>query len=168
MHKGLRNIRVLLVDDHHFMRSVWRALLDGLGFREIVDCRDSEAAFTHLRQGKFDLIVTDYHLGDVNGAEFARMLRAQEDPACHLVPIIGCTADTRRAVISDMIDSGMDEVLAKPVSARIAWSKFHAIAERRRPFVRTNVFFGPDRRRLKGGSFAGEERRDLLDLNDSN
>ena len=63
------------------------------------------------------------------------------------LPVVACTADTRRTVIKELIDAGADEVLAKPVSIHAAWTKFHQVVMRRREFVKANQFFGPDRRR---------------------
>ena len=44
-------------------------------------------------------------------------------------------------------DSGVTEIIAKPVSLRSLYSRIVAVIERPRPFIRTPDYFGPDRRR---------------------
>lgn len=156
----LDKVKVLLVEDHFFMRNIWRTMLSGMGVREIVEASTVTDAFIALETDKFDMAIVDYHLGkDGTGADFIRRLRAMEGKPAQFLPVIGCTADTRRAVINDFVTAGADELVAKPVSAASAYSRIFAVIERRRAFVRTKAFFGPDRRR-KMISFEGEERRD--------
>lgn len=56
-------------------------------------------------------------------------------------------------------DAGVTEYLIKPCSAKQILSRIRAIIENPRPFVKTDQFFGPDRRRQKKKDFKGEDRR---------
>ena len=55
-------------------------------------------------------------------------------------------------------DSGVNEYLAKPVSARSIYSRICSLVENERPFIRCRDFFGPDRRRRRI-DHEGHERR---------
>ena len=116
------------------------------------------SAFEILSQYKMDFAILDYNLPELTGSEFLRILRNSEDLPTTL-PVIACTSDTRRSVLNEFVAAGVDEVLTKPVSADEAWKKISAIVNRRRNFVRTNVYFGPDRRR-KEAAHLGMERRE--------
>lgn len=160
MSPRLDKLKVLLVEDHFFMRNIWRTMLAGMDVKQITEASTIEDALIRLESDKFDVAIVDYHLGPRGtGAEFIRRVRAMDGRAAQFMPVIGCTADTRRAIIADFVNAGADELVAKPVSAAAAYSRLHAVIQNRRAFVRTRVFFGPDRRR-KEKSFDGEERRD--------
>lgn len=155
----LSNLRVLIVDDHFFMRTIWRTILMGLGVHHVAEASDAAEGFQLLNAQGFDVIFIDYHLGDLNGAEFSRLVRTSPDILDPSVAIIGCTADTRKSIIAELLNAGVDEVLAKPVSSQAAYAKLYAVCEQRRRFVRTPTFFGPDRRRRDDPKYKGPERR---------
>ena len=155
----LDHLTVLILDDHYFMRSVWRTIFVGLGVTKCIEASDAGEAFELMRNTPIDLVIADYHLGDLNGAEFTSLIRRSPDTPNAYVPIIGCTADARRRIIYEFVDAGVDEVLVKPVSARGLWTKIQSVVEHRRDFVRTPSYFGPDRRRRQDPNYRGPERR---------
>lgn len=159
MSVSLNHLRILLIDDHYFMRSIWRSILLGLGVNTVVEAQDATEAFEILPHEEIDLAIVDFHLGDLNGSEIIRMLRTSPDSPDRYLPIIGCTADTRPSVIQDFINAGSDELLAKPISCAGTWQRLYAVTENRRSFVRTPTFFGPDRRRRDNPNYRGPERR---------
>jgi two-component system, chemotaxis family, chemotaxis protein CheY len=140
------DICVLVLDDHRFMREVIRLMLGTLGIRRVLASGSVDEAMAMLAHEKVDVVIADYRLGGETGAEFMRLVRGLQGHA-RFVPLIGCTADTSPATISEMRDAGADEVLAKPVSARVIWAKLMAVTNARRNFVSAPDFFGPDRRR---------------------
>lgn len=160
MPPNIGSLKVLLVEDHFFMRNIWRTMLAGMDIKLITDAATVEDAFIAMESETFDVAIVDYHFArGAKGADFIRKVRAMDGDPAQFMPIIGCTADARRAVIADFIEAGVDEVVGKPVSATAVYSRIHAVIQNRRAFVRTKVFFGPDRRR-KEKSFIGDERRD--------
>lgn len=140
------DICVLVLDDHRFMREVIRLMLGTLGIRRVLASGSVDEAMAMLAHEKVDVVIADYRLGGETGAEFMRLVRGLQGHA-RFVPLIGCTADTSPATISEMRDAGADEVLAKPVSAKVIWTKLMAVTNARRNFVSAPDFFGPDRRR---------------------
>ena len=69
-------------------------------------------------------------------------------------------ADVQRVV--DARDAGVNEFMAKPVSAQALYTRMASMVERPRPFVKTETYFGPDRRRQDTGPPPGisERRKD--------
>ena len=64
-------------------------------------------------------------------------------------------------------DVGVTEFLVKPFSAKTMARRITVVIEYPRQFVRTDDFFGPDRRRHKISNYTGEERRkDMLEKGD--
>ena len=151
------DICVLVLDDHRFMREVIRLMLGTLGIRRVLASGSVDEAMAMLSHEKVDVVIADYRLGGETGAEFMRLVRGLQGHA-RFVPLIGCTADTSPATISEMRDAGADEVLAKPVSARVIWAKLMAVTNARRNFVSAPDFFGPDRRRRRAEVLTTDRR----------
>jgi DNA-binding response OmpR family regulator len=61
--------------------------------------------------------------------------------------------------VLDAINAGVDEFLVKPVRAVDVANRVNAIIERRRPFVKSGGYFGPDRRRRDDPRYKGPMRR---------
>jgi DNA-binding response OmpR family regulator len=57
------------------------------------------------------------------------------------------TAYSERRRVIDAINAGVDEFLVKPVRSVDVANRVNAVVERRRPFVQSDGYFGPDRRR---------------------
>lgn len=151
------DICVLVLDDHRFMREVIRLMLGTLGIRRVLASGSVDEAMAMLAHEKVDVVIADYRLGGETGAEFMRLVRGLQGHA-RFVPLIGCTADTSPATISEMRDAGADEVLAKPVSAKVIWTKLMAVTNARRNFVSAPDFFGPDRRRRRAEVLTTDRR----------
>jgi len=56
-------------------------------------------------------------------------------------------------------DAGVTEFCAKPVTAAEMIRKVAAVIDHPRHFVRSETYFGPDRRRRQDPNFSGQERR---------
>ncbi len=156
----ISTLSVLVLDDHKFMQQVMRAILVGLGVKDIVTVTEAAEAARLLRWKEFDIVFTDYRLyeqGGVTGADFVKLVRASRK-GDRFVPIIACTADTTPQVVKEFRDAGVDEILGKPVSAKAVWTKLAAVVNARRPFVEAPDFFGPTRRRVAHPR-TGAERR---------
>jgi DNA-binding response OmpR family regulator len=61
--------------------------------------------------------------------------------------------------ICEARDAGVNEFLAKPISARALYSRMMSLIANPRPFVRTATYFGPDRRRRDVGPPEGVAER---------
>ena len=157
--RGLETLSVLLVDDHLNMRRLWTAILKSFGITKIKEAEGAAEALEILRDEQVDLAIIDQILDDISGRELIEMIRRANDSSDPFLPVIACTADTRKPVIYDLIDAGADEILTKPVSPDAAWKRIIAVNQHRRDFVRTATYFGPDRRRVKDAKYRGPERR---------
>lgn len=72
-----RPLRVLLVDDHDGVRATTAALLEDLGHSVIaVDGALDAIDLVTAEPGKFDLVLTDYAMPKMSGAELIRKLRS--------------------------------------------------------------------------------------------
>lgn len=154
----LENLRIMVVDDNRHMRMLIKGILLALGCRNVVEAADGADALKELRLSLPDIILTDMNMSPLDGIDFTRLVRTGRDSADPFVPIILITAHTEAYRILDARDAGVNEILAKPISAQSLYARLHAIIFNPRPYVRCTHYFGPDRRR-KGKPWKGEERR---------
>ena len=152
-------IAALIVDDNAHMRAIVATLLHALGVTESMQAADGAEARATMAQWRPDLIIVDQNMRPVSGTAFARDLR-RTSPECSNIPIIMLTAHTERSMVIAARDAGIDEILAKPISAKALMQRLHAVTHERRPFVRSASYVGPDRRRRTPASYGGPWRRE--------
>jgi two-component system chemotaxis response regulator CheY len=157
-HLDLSALRILIVDDNTNMRRILRTMLAGFGVTQIYEAEDGAAALEQIKLNDPDLIILDWLMPIIDGAELTRRIRHSERPGC-FVPIVAVTAHTQKRRVISARDTGVTEVLCKPVSANGLYLRVANCILNQRDFVRTKGFFGPDRRRFQNPSFSGDERR---------
>jgi CheY-like chemotaxis protein len=153
------SVSVLLVDDQPFFRVLLTEVLRAMGVREIttaVDGNDAMEAYDMLRP---DIILTDWVMPDCDGLELTRNVRNLSDEVARAVPIILITANNQKTQIDAARNCGVDNFILKPVSVKSVAERLREVIERPRPFVVTNSYRGPCRRRRSPENFAGPFRR---------
>ena len=107
---------------------------------------------------KFDFVISDINMQPMDGKEFTRQVRMAPGSPDPYVPIIICTGHAEIEHICGARDAGANEILRKPITARNVYERIRAIVERPRPFVHSDNYNGPDRRR-QNLAFDGLDRR---------
>lgn len=169
------DIYVLIVDDNRQMRVLARSLLRAAGVNKVIDAQNAEDAMAALRRFPIDLILLDWKMAPMNGLDFARQVRRMPDSPNPYVPILMMTAHTESSRVAAARDAGVTGFLRKPISARTLFDRVQNALLDPRVFVRTEDFFGPDRRHGLASGYAGPFRRstdttqariDTLDVDD--
>lgn len=158
----LERLKVLVVDDNHHMINIIKTILRGFDVKDFYDASNAADAFNLIRTTAFDLIITDFAMDPLNGCEFTKLIRTAEDSPNHFIPIIMLTAYAEKSKVEQARDAGVTEFCAKPVTATELYRKVCAVINTPRSFIRTSVYFGPDRRRRKDNNYRGQERRENL------
>ena len=109
--------------------------------------------------GDIDIAFVDFKLGGLDGIDFCKRIRLDPDSPNRYLPIIMITAYSERRRVIDAINAGVDEFLVKPIRAVDVANRVNAVVERRRPFIQTPGYFGPERRRRADPRFMGPWRR---------
>lgn len=152
-------LKVLVVDDNSFMCTVLTQVLTALGVGSVETAATAAEAFRMVAEDRPDLVISDWDMDPVDGLTLVEWLRRREDsPDCY-IPIVMLTGFSERKRVLRARDSGINEFLAKPVSARSVWSRLNEVVTRPRPFVRADSYVGPDRRRRADPHFGGDNRR---------
>ncbi len=106
--------RVLLAEDNEFNRVLIERVLKTLNC-EVDLAPTGREAVRKFHQGKYDLVLMDCHMPDLDGLEATRQIRAVEGPGQH-VPILAVTAGTVPGARQACLQAGMDDFIAKPFS----------------------------------------------------
>jgi DNA-binding response OmpR family regulator len=156
---ALEGVSTLVLDDNAHMRGLIRVILASFGVRRIEEAADCNEAFSIMRGGGIDLAFVDFKLGGIDGLDFCRRIRSEPDGPDIYLPIIMITAYSERSRVLDAINAGVDEFLVKPIRPVDVANRVNAVIERRRPFVKSDGYFGPDRRRRDDPRYKGPLRR---------
>ncbi len=161
----LDNINVLVLDDNRHMRNLDQSILHALGVKNVCEAADAAQAFKELQHFQADVIIVDWHMEPLDGLDFVRLVRTAKDSPNPYVPIIMLSGYTEYRRVTEARDAGVNESLAKPISAKALYQRFASIIDNPRPFIRTKSYFGPDRRRQNLGPPRGtpERRKDAAD-----
>lgn len=161
---AFEHLKALIVEDNPHMRELLKSLLHALGITAVFEATDGAAASELVRSKEPDLILTDLSMSPIDGLAFVREVRMSSATPNPYVPIIMVTGHTEKHRIEAARDSGVTEVLAKPITAGNLIQRVTEIVNRPRAFVRSEEYFGPDRRRRLAADFAGPfRRRDDMD-----
>jgi CheY-like chemotaxis protein len=152
-------LKILLVDDNQHMRMLLTEILRALGVRQIFEALDGAEALQSLRDTPVDIILTDLTMGPLDGIDFVNLLRNSPDSPAPFAPVIMITGHSTMRRVAEARDAGVNEFLAKPVTARGVIHRMGLIIEHPRPFIRCETYFGPDRRRRADPAFTGPSRR---------
>ena len=152
-------LKILVVDDNVHMRKLVTTILQAFGVIQIYEADTGERAWVALREANPDVVILDWVMEGMSGLELVRMIRS--NPACHnpFVPVIMLSGHTSAEHVREARDAGINEFIAKPVSVKTMMSRLVAVIENPRPYVRTNSYFGPCRRRRGAEDYRGPERR---------
>ena len=156
---NLTALDVLVADDSPQMRRLLVAMLNAIGIINVRTAEDGREAFESIKQRRPDILITDADMGHVGGMELVRSVRRYQDQAGPYLPIIMVTGHTERSWVEGARDAGVDDFLAKPISAGSLYSRVSEVILNPRPFVRSNDYVGPDRRRRELPSYEGPKRR---------
>ena len=105
--------RILIVEDSPTMRALLSSSLEPLeGAVKIVEVGSGFEALHHLPRDRFDLIVTDINMPDINGLELVSFVRA--NAAYRGIPLIIVSTEGSDRDREKGLELGADAYLAKP------------------------------------------------------
>ena len=133
--KLVQSISVLIVEDNQYMRKVVRNILVNIGVKNIHEACDGIAGLEAIRMFAPDLVILDWEMPLLNGAELVRIVRSPGVfPTPHL-PIIMLSGYAERWRVLEAQRLGANEFLIKPVSGKILFERIVAILKKPRPAV---------------------------------
>lgn len=122
------DLKILIVDDFSTMRRIVRSLLKEIGFPNAEEAEDGQAALAALKGSKFDFVVCDINMPNMNGFEFLKAVKA--DDALKHIPVLMVTAEARKEDIVQAAQSGAAGYIVKPFTKATLEEKIGKIMQR--------------------------------------
>ena len=107
--------RVLIVEDNALNQRLAKELLRQLGANVTLAANGLEAVEAAARE-RFDAILMDVQMPEMDGLEATRRIRAQ--PAGRTVPILAMTAHALAGSREECLAAGMNDFIGKPITVR--------------------------------------------------
>jgi two-component system chemotaxis response regulator CheY len=108
--------KVLVIDDEYHTRKTLRALLRAVGCTKIHEASDGGSGLEAVRAILPDVVLLDWEMPGIDGAEFVRKLRSDGAYPHSNVPIIMLIGHGERSRVLEAVRHGVHEFLLKPVS----------------------------------------------------
>ena len=105
-------LKFLIVDDFSTMRRIVRGLLKEMGCNNADEAEDGAAALAMLKAQKFDFVVSDINMPNMNGFELLKAIKAEE--ALKHLPVLMVTAEARKEDIVLAAQCGAAGYIVKP------------------------------------------------------
>ena len=109
-------LRVLVAEDNPINQRLAMRLLEKRGHRVAVAATGREAIEWTERE-RFDLIVMDVQMPDMDGIEATLIIRRREKEKGGYTPIVALTAHTMQGDRERCLEAGMDNYINKPIDA---------------------------------------------------
>src|SRR6201989_1599505 len=144
----IASLKVLIVDDEHYMRKVVRTMLLATGVKSVIEADDGMSGLEAIKKHGPNIVIVDWEMPLIDGAQFVRMVRSPGEFPMPDVPIIMLSGHGDRWRVVEAARIGAHEYLLKPVSTKALQDRILAIISRPRPSVKLDGYYGPMPRRI--------------------
>ena len=160
----LSRLKVLVVDDHSNTVRLISDVLRAGGVGQVVTAGDGQRAREVMRLTYPDILFTDSKMPVMDGLELTRSIRRAAitpDPKVPNpeIPIIMVTGDRSERDVEIARRAGVNEFVIKPFTPAGLLSRIQLVLRKPRPFIISEAYVGPDRRRRVELAYSGPMRR---------
>jgi PAS domain S-box-containing protein len=121
-----RPLHILLAEDNPVNQRLSVLLLEKLGHTvQVAD--DGREALAALEREKFDLVLMDVQMPEMDGLEATAVIRRREQGTGRHLPVLALTAHAMTGDRERCLSAGMDGYLAKPIQERELWQALHTL-----------------------------------------
>ncbi len=112
--RGTRPLEILVAEDHPINQKVAQRLLEKAGHR-VMMVPNGRLAVEAIASRRFDVVLMDLHMPEMNGFEAVAAIRQQERREGGHVPVIAMTAAAMKGDQERCLAAGMDGYVSKPI-----------------------------------------------------
>ncbi len=127
---GKSGAAILVVDDNENNREVLSRRLQREGYKQVVQACDGREALELLRRQRFDLVLLDIMMPNVDGYEVLETMKRDEQ--LRHVPVIMISALDEMKSIIRCIEQGAEDYLSKPFDPTLLRARVGASLEKKR------------------------------------
>jgi two-component system chemotaxis response regulator CheY len=122
------DLKFLIVDDFSTMRRIVRGLLKEMGCNNADEAEDGAAALALMKAQKFDFVVSDINMPNMNGFDLLKAIKADE--SLKHIPVLMVTAEARKEDIVLAAQSGAAGYIVKPFTKATLEEKVQKILQK--------------------------------------
>ncbi len=159
MRYRLEGLRILIVDDNAYIRQLLGTILHAVGIYSIDVVEDGVTGFESFCRLEYDIVFTDFEMEPISGLNLVDMIRTSRKSPNPYVPVIMISPYSDEERVQRARDRGLTEFLTKPFAVDVLMVRLQSVIEEPWPFVKTDSYFGPDRRRKLDQRYSGPECR---------
>ena len=108
------HLNILLADDDHINKTLAALLIENIGW-EVTTVENGKDVLTALETGRFDLVLMDVQMPEMNGFKATMAIREKEKKTGEHIPIIALTAHAMKGDREQCLNVGMDDYICKPI-----------------------------------------------------
>ena len=116
---------ILFVEDSPTMRRIIANSLQRLGYSDIIEAENGVDALDKLEGKKIDLLVTDWNMPEMNGADLVKTIRNM--PEYSDLPIVMITTRGMKDDVVTAMKLGVNGYVIKPFTPDVLKSKLDAV-----------------------------------------
>jgi two-component system, chemotaxis family, chemotaxis protein CheY len=118
-------MKVLVVDDFATMRKIVRNILKQIGFEDITEAEDGNAALRVIKSEAIGLVVTDWNMPNMSGLDLLKEIRGNSQTAS--LPVLMVTAEGLKENVMEAVKAGVNNYVVKPFTAEVLQEKIETI-----------------------------------------
>ena len=122
------DLKFLVVDDFSTMRRIVRGLLKEMGCNNVEEAEDGVAALQLLKANRFDFVISDINMPNMNGFDLLKTIKADEN--LKRIPVLMVTAEARKEDILLAAQSGAAGYVVKPFTKATLEEKIAKILQK--------------------------------------
>lgn len=123
------SMKILVIDDDTTMRRIIKNLLSQIGFTNIIEADDGQAALDILQgEGRFGLLISDWDMPRMTGLELLQIIRTDEN--FKTLPFIMVTAKDSRENILEAVKAKVSQYIVKPFTAQALKEKIEKVLQK--------------------------------------
>jgi DNA-binding response OmpR family regulator len=142
-------VRAVVAESNVMIRQGVRYGLNAMGVREIAETGSLTSAHQMCRESEIDVLVLNSLLEENDATFIVRDIRAGslgKDPFLLTILVLAHPSEPQ---VKTAMSCGTDDLLLVPFAPEQMSNRLRGITERRRPFVVTHDYMGPDRRKAQ-------------------
>ena len=116
---------ILVVDDYQTMVRIIRNLLKQIGYENVDEAANGQAALEMIQKKRYGLVISDWNMEPMTGFELLQHVRS--DPAQTDVPFIMVTAESKTDNVVAARKAGVNNYIVKPFNAAMLKAKIDAV-----------------------------------------
>ena len=142
----LSRVKALVCEPSGLIRQGIRLALNNVGIRTITEANTFLAAHKACEEGEHDFLILNQEIESNDASYILRELRSGKLGRDPFVVSVMLLASREEPLVRAAMDSGPDDLLLIPFAPDQLMNRLKVLVDRRKPFVVTHDYIGPDRR----------------------